>query len=67
MHRFPIHEKTYLPGINTHVQADYLVQAQQAQFSLYEAQSAGQLNNYILLFTVVTVIFVSFVYASSHI
>lgn len=37
--------------------------AKQAQFSLYEAQSAGQLNNYILVFTLVTVVFVSLIKA----
>lgn len=42
-------------------QLDYLVQAKQAQFSLYEAESAGRLNNYIMIFTVVTVVFASLV------
>lgn len=44
----------------------YLVQAKQAQFSLYEAISAGRLNNYVLLFTVVTVIIVSLQMSSEH-
>jgi hypothetical protein len=40
------------------MQLDYLVQTKQAQSSLGEAETAGMLNNYILLFTVVTIIFV---------
>ena len=32
----------------------------QAQSSLEEAETAGRLNNYIMLFTLVTIVFVSF-------
>ncbi|KAJ8127429.1 hypothetical protein O1611_g6207 [Lasiodiplodia mahajangana] len=37
---------------------DYLVQVKQAQSSLDEAEAARLLNNYIVLFTIVTIIFV---------
>lgn len=40
-------------------QLDYLVQMKQAQSSLEEAETAGRLNNYIMLFTLVTIVFVS--------
>ncbi|KAH6886791.1 hypothetical protein B0T10DRAFT_442909 [Thelonectria olida] len=36
---------------------DYLVQMKQAQSSLEEAETAGRLNNYIMLFTLVTIVF----------
>ncbi|KAI1153058.1 hypothetical protein F4825DRAFT_283176 [Nemania diffusa] len=36
---------------------DYLVQVKQAQSSLDEAEAARRLNNYIVLFTIVTIIF----------
>jgi hypothetical protein len=36
----------------------------QAQSSLEEAETAGQLNNYILLFTLVTIVFVSYLVSS---
>lgn len=40
-------------------QLNRLVQIKQAQSSLNEAESAHKLNNYIMLFTIITVIFVS--------
>ncbi|RSL40663.1 hypothetical protein CEP53_013229 [Fusarium sp. AF-6] len=36
---------------------DYLVQVKQAQSSLYEAKTTGTLNNYIMVFTIVTILF----------
>jgi hypothetical protein len=41
------------------IQLDYLVQMKQAQSSLGEAETAGRLNNFIMLFTLITVVFVS--------
>ena len=49
---------TSIPFFLTFSKLDYLVQTKQAQASLSEAEAAGRLNNYIMLFTVVTVIFV---------
>lgn len=44
---------------DSNMQLDYLVQVKQAQSSLDEAEAARNLNNVIMLFTVVTIVFVS--------
>lgn len=49
----------------THTSTDFLIQTKQAQSSLQEAEAAGKLNNYIMIFTIVTIVFTPLAWLTS--